>query len=194
MKIGYARVSTQDQNADLQFDALKAAGCENVYFDKISGGTLDRPGFKEMLSFARSGDTIIVWKLDRLGRSLKNLVTIIQELVAKGISFQSLQENIDTTSPSGKLIFHIFASLAEFERDIIRERTNAGLSAARSRGRVGGRPKGISPQAEATSYAASALYKEGQLSTKQICQKLSISSRTLYKYLKLREEQQKLLT
>ncbi len=187
MKIGYARVSTEEQKADLQFDALKSAGCDEIYSDKMSGAKFDRPGLNEMLKFARAGDTIIVWKLDRLGRSLKDLVATIQEFIAKGIHFKSLHENIDTTSPSGKLIFHIFASLAEFERDIIKERTNAGLQAARARGRLGGRPKGLSPQAEATSYAAAALYKEGQLSIKQICQKLSISQRTLYKYLRTRE-------
>ncbi|MDF2966148.1 MAG: resolvase [Rickettsiaceae bacterium] len=187
MIIGYARVSTEDQKTDLQFDALTAAGCTEFYSDKLSGGKFDRPGLNEMLKFARSGDTIVVWKLDRLGRSLKDLVTTIQDLNSKGIHFKSLQENIDTTSPSGKLIFHIFASLAEFERDIIKERTNAGLKAARARGRLGGRPKGLSPQAESTSYAAAALYKEGQLSIKQICQKLSISQRTLYKYLRIRE-------
>ncbi|RYE13835.1 MAG: recombinase family protein [Rickettsiales bacterium] len=186
MKLGYARVSTEEQKVDLQYDALKAAGCSEIYSDKISGTKFERPGLAKLIEYARAGDTIVVWKLDRLGRSLKDLVATIQSFIDKGIFFQSLHENIDTTSPSGKLIFHIFASLAEFERDIIRERTNAGLRAARARGRLGGRPTGLSPQAETTSYAAFSLYQQGQLSVRDICAKLSISQRTLYKYIKLR--------
>lgn len=187
VKLGYARVSTEEQKVDLQYDALKSAGCVEIYSDKMSGAKFARPGLSKLIEYARSGDTIVVWKLDRLGRSLKDLVATIQSFIDKGIFFQSLHENIDTTSPSGKLIFHIFASLAEFERDIIRERTNAGLKAARARGRVGGRPKGISPQAETTSYAAYSLYQQGQLSVRDICAKLNISLRTLYKYIKLRK-------
>ena len=186
IKLGYVRVSTEEQKVDLQYDALKAAGCSEIYSDKISGAKFERPGLAKLIQYARAGDTIVVWKLDRLGRSLKDLVATIQSFIDKGIFFQSLHENIDTTSPSGKLIFHIFASLAEFERDIIRERTNAGLKAARARGRLGGRPTGLSPGAETTSYAALSLYQQGQLSVRDICTKLSISQRTLYKYIKLR--------
>ena len=134
MLIGYARVSTTDQNLDLQQDALKAAGCERILTDTASGAKTERPGLNKALAECRSGDTLVVWKLDRLGRSLPHLVETVRELVARGVGFRSLQENIDTTTSGGKLIFHIFASLAEFERDIIRERTNAGLTAARARG------------------------------------------------------------
>ncbi len=139
MLIGYARVSTQDQNLDLQLDALKAAGCGKVFTDKISGAKSEREGLTSALDFAREGDTVVVWKLDRLGRSLQHLVETVNALNARGVGFKSLKENIDTTSATGKLIFHIFAALAEFERDLIRERTNAGLRAAKARGRQGGR-------------------------------------------------------
>ena len=143
MFIGYARVSTSDQNLDLQQDALEAVKCERIFTDTASGAKAQRPGLAEALQCCRRGDTLVVWKLDRLGRSLPHLVETIRDIVARGVGFKSLQENIDTTTSGGKLIFHIFASLAEFERDIIRERTNAGLSAARARGRKGGRPKGV---------------------------------------------------
>lgn len=143
MHIGYARVSTTDQHLDLQTDALHAAGCERLYTDTVSGAKVDRPGLTAALDACRPGDTLVVWKLDRLGRSLPHLVETVRDLIARGVGFQSLQESIDTTTSGGKLVFHIFASLAEFERDLIRERTNAGLSAARARGRKGGRPKGV---------------------------------------------------
>src|SRR5256884_9466727 len=139
--IGYARVSTQDQNLHLQKDALTKAGCEKIFTDTISGSTQERKGLDEALSFLRSGDTLVVWKLDRLGRTMKHLIDTVTQLKDKGIGFKSLTENIDTTTPGGKLIFHVFGSLAEFERDLIRERTQAGLLAARARGRNGGRPK-----------------------------------------------------
>jgi DNA invertase Pin-like site-specific DNA recombinase len=128
---------------DLQKDALSAAGCERIFTDTASGAKAQRPGLAETLQYCRPADTLVVWKLDRLGRSLPHLVETVRDLIAKGVGFKSLQENIDTTTSAGKLIFHIFASLAEFERDIIRERTNAGLTAARARGRMGGRPKGV---------------------------------------------------
>ena len=143
MLIGYARVSTNDQNLDLQRDALEAAGCERLFTDTASGAKAERPGLKEALKECRKGDILVVWKLDRLGRSLPHLVETVRDLMAREVGFKSLQESIDTTTSAGKLIFHIFASLAEFERDLIRERTNAGLSAARARGRKGGRPKGV---------------------------------------------------
>ncbi|MCK5791907.1 MAG: recombinase family protein [Ketobacter sp.] len=144
MIIGYARVSTSDQNATLQTDALTNAGCERIYEESKSGKSKDRPELTRCLDTLRRGDILIVWRLDRLGRSLKDLIEIVSELESKGVGFQSLNESIDTTSPSGKLIFHVFAALSEFERSLIQERTKAGLAAARARGRKGGRPKKLS--------------------------------------------------
>src|ERR671933_242256 len=141
MLVGYARVSTTDQTLDLQHDTLTKAGCTKIFADTASGAQTERKGLTDALSYVRSGDTLVVWKLDRLGRSLKDLITRITELETRKIGFKSLTEQIDTTTSGGKLIFHIFGALAEFERDIIRERTNAGLQAARARGRHGGRPK-----------------------------------------------------
>jgi DNA invertase Pin-like site-specific DNA recombinase len=141
MKIGYARVSTQDQNSNLQLDALKIAGCEKVFSEKASGSKTDRPELLKALEYARSGDVIVVWKLDRLARSMKQLIETMEMLKERGVALESLTEKIDTASAQGKLVFGIFASLAEFERCLIRERVNAGLQAARLRGRKGGRPK-----------------------------------------------------
>ena len=141
MKIGYARVSTDDQNLDLQLDALKAAGCERIFEEHASGKNTARVEHEKCLHTMRNGDTLTVWRLDRLGRSLTDLVRIVTDLENLGVAFESVTEKIDTSSPAGKLIFHLFASLAEFERNIIRERTTAGLKAARARGRVGGRPQ-----------------------------------------------------
>lgn len=179
MLIGYARVSTTDQRLDLQKDALKAAGCEHIFTDTASGAKTERPGLTEAFQHCRPGDTLVVWKLDRLGRSLPHLVETVRDLLARGVGFKSLQENIDTTTSGGKLIFHIFASLAEFERDIIRERTNAGLSAARARGRNGGRPKGVD---EKKKKAAISLKKDLDRSVKDICEIVGISRNTYYKY------------
>ena len=137
--IGYARVSTTDQDLTLQLDALSKAGCARVFEDKASGAKADRPGLKAALSFVRNGDILTVWKLDRLGRSLPHLIETVNGLEARGISFRSLTEAIDTTTPGGRLIFHIFGALGQFERDLIRERTRAGLDAAMARGRRGGR-------------------------------------------------------
>ena len=186
MKIGYARVSTKDQKLDLQIDALKRAGCEKIFSDIVSGATKDRPNLNAMLEQCRPGDTIVIYKLDRLGRSLTHLVSLVNKLMEDGVHLQSLNDSIDTSTSQGKLMFNVFASLAEFERDLIRERTRAGLEAARARGRVGGRPKGLSKEAEATSYAVAALYREGQLSVQQIANRLGISKMTLYKYLRYR--------
>ena len=140
MKIGYARVSTQEQATDLQLDALKAVGCERIFSEKASGSKIDRPELAKALEFARSGDTIVVWKLDRLARSMRQLIETMEMLKERGIALESLTEKIDTASAQGKLVFGIFASLAEFERSLIQERVNAGLQAARLRGRKGGRP------------------------------------------------------
>src|SRR5438876_9226771 len=143
MLIGYARVSNQEQTLDLQRDALEKIGCTKIFADVISGAKAERKGLQEALEYVREGDTLVVWRLDRLGRSLKHLIETITNLNNRSIGFKSITENIDTTTSGGKLIFHIFGALAEFERDIIRERTNAGLQAARARGRKGGRPKSL---------------------------------------------------
>lgn len=139
-KIGYARVSTQDQSCDLQIDALNAAGCVRIFTEKASGAKTDRPQFAAALDYMRPGDTLVVWKLDRMSRSLRHLIETIETLREKGMGFKCLTHDIDTTTASGRLVFSIFAALAEFERGLIQERVNAGLGAARARGRVGGRP------------------------------------------------------
>ena len=186
MKIGYARVSTRDQNLDLQVDALEAAGCERVYRDVASGAKTARPALDELLGQLRAGDVLVIWRLDRMGRSLKHLVELVGSLIERKVGLLSLNDPIDTTSAQGRLVFNLFASLAEFERELIRERTQAGLSAARSRGRVGGRPKGLPPQAKATALAAETLYRERKLSVVAIAQKLHVSKSTLYSYLRHR--------
>ncbi len=181
MIIGYARVSTEDQNLDLQFDALKKAGCERIFRDKISGMKENRDGLSQALEIVRSGDTLVVWKLDRLGRSLQHLISVINNLKKKGIYFRSIQESLDTSSSTGKLIFHIFGALAEFERDIIRERTMAGLAAAIARGRVGGRPKIMD---KGKVKLARTLVADDTRSIGEICEILGVSKATLYRYLK----------
>lgn len=186
MKLGYARVSTRDQDLNLQLDALTAQGCQKIFQEKITGASKDRPELTRLLEQLREGDTVVIWKLDRLGRSLKDLVALVTEIQAKGAGLQSLNDSIDTTTPQGKLTFHLFAALAEFEREIIRERTMAGLQAARARGRKGGRPKGLSRKAEHLAMIAEKFYKEGELTVTEICQELSISRSTLYSYLRHR--------
>lgn len=186
MKIGYARVSTREQNLDLQVIALEKAGCEKIYEEVVSGAKSHRPILEAILKQLRDGDSLVIWKLDRLGRSLKHLVELVHTLMQSNIGLCSLNDPIDTTTSQGRLVFNIFASLAEFERDLIRERTQAGLNAARARGRKGGRPRGIPKESEATAIAAETLYREGKLSVMQISKKLSISKNTLYKYLRYR--------
>ncbi len=178
MKVGYARISTREQNLNMQVIALEEAGCEKIYEEVVSGAKVDRPILNNLIEQLRPNDVLVIWKLDRLGRSLKNLVGLVQQLLGKNIGICSLNDPIDTTHPQGRLIFNIFASLAEFERDLIRERTQAGLSAARMRGRTGGRPRGLSKKAETTACAAETLYKEGKLSVVNICKKLTISKST----------------
>ena len=180
MLIGYARVSTDDQNLDLQRDALEKAGCEKIYTDQQSGVSTDRLGLAGVLEIARLGDTLVVWRLDRLGRSLKHLIHLVEKLEQQGIGLKSLQENIDTTTSGGRLVFHLFGALAEFERNLIRERTQAGLSAARARGRLGGRPKLLDPKKRELALR---LYKERQHSIAEICRIMGISKSTLYNYL-----------
>lgn len=181
MLIGYARVSTYQQNLDLQVDELKKIGCEKIFQDKITGSKADRPELNELKKILRKGDSLVVWKLDRLGRSLKDLVIMVKELEEQEVGFISITEKIDTTSPSGKLIFHIFASLAEFERELIKERTFAGLSSARARGRVGGRPKSLT---EEQIKQVKAMHKDTTIPIEQIMKTFKISKNTLYKYLK----------
>ena len=179
MKIGYARVSTAEQSLDLQTDALKAAGCERIFHDVASGAKDERQGLAEAIEYARSGDVLTVWKLDRLGRSLKHLIETVNRLHERGVGFASVQESIDTTTSGGKLIFHVFGALAEFERELIRERTNAGLKAARARGKTGGRPKKLTPQ---KIEIAKAMMSDPNINIKTICQTLGISPKTLYRY------------
>lgn len=179
MRIGYARVSTHDQNLDLQKDALAKAGCEKIVVDQASGKTLNRSGLDQVRVLLRAGDVLVVWRLDRLGRSLGHLIELMAELEGQGIGFQSLTEAIDTTSPGGKLVFHIFGAMAEFERNLIRERTKAGLDAARARGRKGGRPKTLNTQQRALAVD---LYRQKKHPIGEICRTLGISKPTLYAY------------
>ena len=179
MLIGYARVSTDDQNLDLQNDALTVAGCERIYRDKASGAKAQRPGLKRAFEDIRAGDTLVVWRLDRLGRSLKDLITHAEELEQRGAGLRSLHESIDTNSSGGRLVFHMFGALAEFERNLIRERTQAGLLAARSRGRLGGRHKTLDREQRRQVVE---LYRSRQHTIKEICRLVGISKPTLYAY------------
>ena len=179
--IGYARVSTIDQNTDLQTDALKIAGCQKIFIDKISGVKSDRPELNKLKEQLRERDTLVVWRLDRLGRSLRDLIDWMNYLEKQKVMLKSLQESIDTGNPTGKLIFHIFGALSEFERNLIRERTNAGLKAARARGIKGGRKPKLDASKQKT---AQTMYDARNHTIKEICETLKISKPTLYKYLK----------
>jgi DNA invertase Pin-like site-specific DNA recombinase len=186
MLIGYARVSTHEQTLALQQDALEKAGCEKIFTDTVSGTKAERKGLTEALSHLRVGDTLVVWRLDRLGRSLRHLIDTIIELNARGVGFKSLTENIDTTTSGGKLVFHIFGALAEFEREIIRERTQAGLASARSRGKVGGRPKALTvKQVQILRNMAA----DKSLTVSDICKTLGIGRTTFYRYVKAGEKE-----
>jgi DNA invertase Pin-like site-specific DNA recombinase len=180
MEIGYARVSTQDQHPALQLDALHTAGCLKVFVEQASGAQRDRPQLQAALDYARPGDTLVVWKLDRLARSLKQLIETIELLAAQEIGFRSLTEAIETTTAGGRLVFHIFASLAEFERANIRERTRAGLDAARARGRTGGRPPALTAR-ELT--AAKAMLADPTLTVEDVARQLRVAPSTLYRHL-----------
>ena len=182
MLIGYARVSTNEQNLDLQRDALRKAGVipKNLYTDKITGTKSERPGLQAALSHLREGDTLVVWRLDRLGRSLKHLIETVTALAGQGVAFQSITENINTSTATGQLVFHIFGALAEFERNLITERTMAGLEAARSRGRKGGRPKLKAQDAKVAT--AKKLYHDRTMPITDICHTLHISRATLYRW------------
>jgi DNA invertase Pin-like site-specific DNA recombinase len=181
MLIGYARVSTHDQTLSLQKDELEKAGCEQIFTDTVSGTKTERKGLTAALSHLRAGDILVVWRLDRLGRSLRHLIDTINELHERGVGFKSLQENIDTTTSGGKLVFHIFGALAEFEREIIRERTQAGLESARSRGRIGGRPKTLTARQVQILRNMAA---DKSLTVSDICKTLGIGRTTFYRYVK----------
>lgn len=187
--VGYARVSTEEQDVTLQLDALREAGCRDalIFIDKISGAKSQRPGLDACIDALEPGDTLLVWRLDRLGRSMPHLVTLIQALLEKGVAFRSLRDGaIDTTSASGELVFHIFSALAQFERRLIQERTKAGLSAARARGRQGGR-KAITRN-DPRVKTACRMHRDHELSVEQICKTLDISRATFYRYLAVANE------
>lgn len=179
MLIGYARVSTTDQSLDLQTDALTKVGCERIFTDHMSGAKSERPGLAEALDYVREGDTLVVWRLDRLGRSVQHLIEVVSGLEARCVGFRVLQENMDTTTPGGKLVFHIFGALAEFERSLIRERTNAGLAAARARGRNGGRKKALAGK---KLDIAQALREQKDVPIAEACRTLGISRATFYRH------------
>lgn len=179
MLIGYARVSTKDQNLELQREALLKAGCEKILDDKLSGARADRPGLAKAFELLREGDTLIVWKLDRLGRSLRHLVELVAKLQGQGIQFRSLTDSIDTGTPSGRFFFHVMASLAEMERDLALERTRAGLAAARSQGRTGGRKRQMT---ESKVEAAKKLLATG-IDPRDVAKNLGVSVPTLYRWI-----------
>lgn len=185
MHIGYARVSTQDQHLDLQTDALKSAGCERIYQEKVTGKSRERVELNSCLSALRTGDVFVVWKLDRLARSLKDLVEIVHSLEKQGVGFKSITESIDTTSPSGRLIFHIFGALAEFEHSIIKERTIAGLNAARARGRKGGRKPSMS---KSDVKKAAAMLQDPKITKTEVAEHFKVSRITLNKALSREQE------
>ncbi len=185
MLIGYARVSTLDQNLDLQVDALKKNGCEKIFTESASGAKDERKVLNEALSFLRKGDTLVVWRLDRLGRSLKKLIELVNLLHEREVGFKSVIETIDTTTPTGQFFFHVTGAFAELERNLIRERTRAGLESARARGRNGGRPKAIDAK---TFEMALVLYNEKNITVSNICKKLNISNRSFYRYLQQHRE------
>ena len=180
LRIGYARVSTHEQSLDPQIDALRQAGCERIYCDKIRGTKSDRPELFRLKDALRPGDTLVIWRLDRLGRSLRDLIAWAESLSEGGVALESLTERIDTGHPSGKLTFHLFAALAEFERNLIRERTLIGLQAARARGRNGGRP----PKLDASDIGElKAMHKDHSLTIRQICKRMGIGKTAFYRYL-----------
>jgi DNA invertase Pin-like site-specific DNA recombinase len=180
MLVGYARVSTQEQDPALQLDALAQAGCGRVFTEKASGAQRERPQLAEALAYMRAGDTLVIWKLDRLARSLKQLIETTEALSAREIGLRSLTEAIDTTTSGGRLIFHLFGALAEFERAVIRERTRAGLDAARARGRVGGRPPALSAK---DLSVAKALLRDPEITVEQVAKRLGVVPSTLYRHL-----------
>jgi len=186
MKIGYARVSTKEQSLSMQVDALKKAGCDQIHEEIASGAKAARPVLDEIMRNIREDDTLVIWKLDRLGRNLAHLIHLTNKLIEKKVGLISLNDPIDTSTAQGRMVFGIFATLAEFERELIRERTQAGLKSARARGRKGGRPKGMSKSVMEKAAIAEALYKNGTIPVKKIAEQLDISKTTLYLYLRSR--------
>jgi DNA invertase Pin-like site-specific DNA recombinase len=178
MRIGYARVSTDEQSLDLQLDALKKAGCKRIFTDRASATKADRPGLAEALSHLRRGDVLVIWKLDRLGRTVKGLVDFVADLQGRGVQFRSLTDGIDTTTPAGRFFFHVMASLAQMERELLAERTRAGLAAARRRGRLGGRKRRMTP---GKVDSARKLLRDG-MSPRDVAENLGVSIPTLYRW------------
>lgn len=185
MKIGYARVSTKDQNLDLQIEALEKAGCEKIYQEKISGATKNRPELDKMIEQFREGDELYVWRLDRLGRSLKNIIDLVLSLSDKGIIIKGLVDGVDTSTINGRLFLNLMASLAEYERELIRERTNAGLQSARARGRLGGRPKGYTAETISKLLIMRSVYKDLTKAPEEIYKPLGLTRATFYRYAKI---------
>jgi len=185
MKIGYARVSTKDQNLDLQIEALEKAGCEKIYQEKISGATKNRPELDKMMEQFRRGDELYVWRLDRLGRSLKNIIDLVLSLSDKGIIIKGLVDGVDTSTINGRLFLNLMASLAEYERELIRERTNAGLQSARARGRLGGRPKGYTAETISKLLLLRSIYKDQTLRPEDIYKPFGLTRATFYRYAKI---------
>lgn len=184
MEVGYVRVSKREQNPELQRRELEAAGCGRIFEERISSREETRPQLEAALDYCRAGDVLVVWRLDRLGRSIRELIELVNDLKDRGVGFRSLRESLDTTTPGGKLVFHVFASIAEFERDVIRERTLAGLEAARARGRNGGRPKAMD---DAKIALAKRLMADRDTPVEEICRALGVSRSTLYRYAGQRE-------
>ena len=185
MKIGYARVSTKDQNLDLQIEALQKAGCEKIFEEKISGSTKNRPELDKMIEQFRPGDELYVWRLDRLGRSLKHIIDLVLSLSEKGIIIKGLTDGVDTSTINGKLFLNLMASLAEYERELIRERTKAGLQSARARGRLGGRPKGFNKEAISKLLLMRSVYQDVKKSPEEIYTALGLTRATFYRYAKI---------
>jgi DNA invertase Pin-like site-specific DNA recombinase len=185
MKIGYARVSTKDQNLDLQIEALQKAGCEKIFEEKISGSTKNRPELDKMIEQFRPGDKLYVWRLDRLGRSLKHIIDLVLSLSEKGIIIKGLTDGVDTSTINGRLFLNIMASLAEYERELIRERTKAGLQSARARGRLGGRPKGFSKESISKLLLMRSVYQDVKKSPEEIYTALGLTRATFYRYAKI---------
>lgn len=185
MKIGYARVSTKDQNLDLQIEALENAGCEKIYQEKISGSAKNRSELDKMMEQFREGDELYVWRLDRLGRSLKNIIALVLSLSDKGIIIKGLVDGVDTSTINGRLFLNLMASLAEYERELIRERTNAGLQSARARGRTGGRPKGFTKEKISKLLLLRSIYKDMTKSPVEIYKPFGLSRATFYRYSKI---------
>jgi DNA invertase Pin-like site-specific DNA recombinase len=185
MKIGYARVSTKDQNLDLQIEALEKAGCEKIYQEKISGATKIRPELDKMIEQFREGDELYVWRLDRLGRSLKHIIDMVLSLNEKGIIIKGITDGVDTSTINGRLFLNLMASLAEYERELIRERTNAGLQSARARGRTGGRPKGYTKETIAKLLIMRSIYKDPTKTPEEIYKPLGLTRATFYRYAKI---------